>query len=88
MPVTPRNARQDTGPARAARELASRESDGLRVRLLWHPQDDALTVSVDDSRTGQRFELDVERNRGLHAFYHPFACAVLRRPERSMYVPA
>ena len=77
-----------TGASRAARELASRESDGLRVRLLWHPRDDALTVSVDDSRTGQRFELDVERNRGLHAFYHPFACAVLRRPERSMYVPA
>jgi hypothetical protein len=77
-----------TGASRAVRELASRESDGLRVRLLWHPQENALTVSVDDSRAGQRFELDVEGDRGLHAFYHPFACAISRRPERSMNVPA
>ena len=74
--------------ASTSRELASREGDGVHVRLLWHPQDNTLTVSVDDSRAGQGFELDVERDRGLHAFYHPFACAVSRRPERSMYVPA
>ena len=66
----------DTRPA--SRELASRESDGVRVLLLWHPRDDALTVSVDDSASGHRFELAVERDRGLDAFYHPFAYAAAR----------
>jgi hypothetical protein len=58
-----------------ARELASRESDGLAVRLVWHPGDDAVTVSVTDSRTGDRFQLAVDRKRALDAFYHPFAYA-------------
>ena len=57
------------------RELASRESDGLAVVLLWHPSDDALTVSVADSRTGDRFELAVDGECALDAFYHPFAYA-------------
>ena len=59
----------------ASRELASRESDGVHVLLLWHPQDDALTVTVDDARGGHRFELAVDRDRALDAFYHPFAYA-------------
>jgi hypothetical protein len=58
-----------------ARELASRENDGLAVLLLWHPWKDAVTVSVADSRTGDRFELAVDRERALDAFYHPFAYA-------------
>jgi hypothetical protein len=57
------------------RELALRESDGVRVVLLWHPREDAVTVSVEDARAGHRFELDVERERALDAFYHPFAYA-------------
>ena len=63
------------GEAGASRELASRESDGVHVLLLWHPKDDAVTVSVDDSRAGRRFELAVDRDRALDAFYHPFAYA-------------
>ena len=59
----------------ASRELACRESDGLRVVLLWHPHEDALTLSVEDARAGQCFELAVESNRALDAFYHPFAHA-------------
>ena len=55
------------------RELAARESDGLHVLLLWHPREDALTVSVEDSRAGDRFQLAVARDRALDAFYHPFA---------------
>jgi len=58
-----------------AQELASRESDGLAVRLVWHPSEDAVTVSVTDSRTGDRFQLVVDRKRALDAFYHPFAYA-------------
>ena len=57
------------------RELALRESAGVRVVLLWHPREDAVTVSVEDARAGHRFELDVERERALDAFYHPFAYA-------------
>jgi hypothetical protein len=56
-------------------ELASRESDGLSVILLWHRGNDSVTVSVVDSRTGDRFQLAVERERALDAFYHPFAYA-------------
>jgi hypothetical protein len=59
--------------ASTSRELASRESDGVHVRLLWHPQGNTLTVSVEDARAGERFEFAVERDRGLDAFYHPFA---------------
>lgn len=59
----------------ASRGLASRESDGVHVLLLWHPRDDSLTVSVEDSRDGQCFELNVDRSRGLDAFYHPYAYA-------------
>ena len=57
------------------RELASRESDGLAVVLLWHEAEDSVTVSVADSRSGARFELAVENERALDAFYHPFAYA-------------
>ncbi len=63
------------GATRASRELASRESDGVHVLLLWHPKEDAVTVSVDDSRRGRCFELAVDRRRALDAFYHPFAYA-------------
>jgi hypothetical protein len=57
------------------RELAARESDGIHVLLLWRPEDDALTVSVEDSRVGDRFQLEVTPERALDAFYHPFAYA-------------
>jgi hypothetical protein len=57
------------------RELASRESDGLAVVLLWQPHTGSVTVSVADSRTGDCFELAVESERALDAFYHPFAYA-------------
>jgi hypothetical protein len=57
------------------RELAARENDGLAVALLWHPCEDALTVSVADAQTGDRFGFEVDRTRALDAFYHPFAYA-------------
>jgi hypothetical protein len=57
------------------RELAARESDGIHVLLLWHPRENALTVEVEDARIGAGFELAVESERALDAFYHPFAYA-------------
>ena len=61
--------------ATEARELATRQSDGINVLLLWHPSTDEVTVSVDDTRTGQYFELPVQRDRALDAFHHPYAYA-------------
>ena len=57
------------------KELASREADGLAVALLWDTSEDAITVSVDDTRTGDRFRIEVDRTCALDAFYHPFAYA-------------
>jgi len=57
------------------RELAAREGDGLAVVLLWDPCENAVTVSVADGRTGDHFEIAVDRRRALDAFYHPFAYA-------------
>jgi hypothetical protein len=58
-----------------SRELAARDNDGISVRLLWHPRESALTVSVEDTRVGDRFRLAVSPERALDAFYHPFAYA-------------
>jgi hypothetical protein len=57
------------------RELAVRDSDGVHVLLLWHPEKNAVTVSVEDARVGDRFHVAVAPDRALEAFYHPFAYA-------------
>jgi hypothetical protein len=62
-------------PTSQTSELADRESNGVHVRLLWHPAANALTVSVDDARLGDRFQFAVAPERALDAFYHPFAYA-------------
>jgi hypothetical protein len=57
------------------RELAARESDGIHVLLLWDPDENAVTVSVEDARVGDRFQLAVAPDHALDAFYHPVAYA-------------
>jgi len=57
------------------RELAVRESDGVHVQLLWQPDENAVTVSVEDTRVGDCFQFGVAPDRALDAFYHPFAYA-------------
>jgi len=59
----------------SVRELAYRVNDGIQVSLFWHPVSDSVSVTVDDVRTGEHFELPVERDRALFAFNHPFAYA-------------
>lgn len=60
-------------------ELASRLSGTLHVALLWIRETDVFAVSVEDSSTGDRFELVVEdRSNALDIFYHPYAYAALR----------
>jgi hypothetical protein len=65
-------------PGNGARKLAYRESQGLHVTLLWHPDDDALTVLVVDTRSGRSFVLAAERDRVLDVFNHPCAHASFR----------
>jgi hypothetical protein len=65
-----------------ARELAARDSDGIHVVLLWHPDENALTVSVDDNRAGDRFEVAVPSDRALDVFYHPVAYTARARSTR------
>ena len=64
-----------TPAAPHTRELAARDSDGIVVVLLWHPDENALTVSVDDVSAGDHFQVAVPPDRALDAFYHPFAYA-------------
>ncbi len=62
------------------RELAQRESDGLRVSLLWRPQTNELSVWVRDWRTGDDFELDVGGHDPMDVFEHPYAYAARHEP--------
>ena len=58
-----------------ARELDHRRADGIDVRLLWIPE----RVAVDDTKTGDSFEVDVlAGERALDVFHHPYAYAALR----------
>jgi hypothetical protein len=57
----------------ARRELAQRSADGLEVSLYWDPRDDSLTVVVQDTREGGRFEIPIRGTCALDAFEHPFA---------------
>ena len=66
----------------AAREdLAQRSVDGLEVALLWDVQADTLAVAVSDARTGDAFELAVERDEAFEVFHHPYAYAAFRGVE-------
>jgi hypothetical protein len=57
------------------RELARRERHGIHVALLWHPGDDALSVTVADTTKGEVLQAGVPRHRALHAFQHPYLYA-------------
>jgi hypothetical protein len=58
------------------RELDSRSSDGIHVQLLWHPRDGHVSVAVNDTKTGEAFELDVRHGQQASDVYqHPYAYA-------------
>jgi hypothetical protein len=62
------------------RELDSRISDGIYVRLLWHLDNGRVSITVDDAKTGEAFELVVrDGERALDVYHHPFAYAAQRR---------
>jgi hypothetical protein len=62
-------------------DLAHRRNDGIDIVLWWSPEDDGVAVEVLHLATDDSFELVVERDRALDAFYHPFAYAARRSPE-------
>jgi hypothetical protein len=62
------------------RELDSRVSDGIRVRLLWHPDAGHVSVTVEEAKSGAIFDLPVrDGERALDVFHHPYAYAAIRR---------
>ena len=72
----------------SAHELDSRVSDGIHVRLLWHPAEGHVSVAVHDSKTGEAFELSVgEGDRALDVYRHPYAYAARRRHPANEPVP-
>jgi hypothetical protein len=56
-------------------ELHHRSADGIEVSLLWSRGTNALTVAVEDSRSGLSFEVAAPAERALDVFEHPFAYA-------------
>jgi hypothetical protein len=57
------------------RELDQRHSDGIDVRLLWNSATNRVTVSVNDVKLGESFELEVAGADAFDAFHHPYAYA-------------
>jgi hypothetical protein len=62
-----------TTPEMVIRELGHRSNDGIDVRLLWSSQTNRVSVAVEDTRSGESFELDVDPAEALAAFDHPYA---------------
>jgi hypothetical protein len=78
MNPTARTARQPR------RELAQRESDGIVVSLLWHPDDNQLAVLVVDEREHSSLEVPVGANKPLDVFNHPYAYAAAQERGRAV----
>ena len=60
-------------------ELATRETGGVTVRLLWSRRTNLVTVAVADALTHDYFELVLDQDvPPLEVFHHPFAHAAAR----------
>ena len=60
-------------------ELASRDSNGITVRLYWSRSTNLVTVAVADIANDEYFELVLdEHESALDVFHHPFAHAAAR----------
>ena len=63
----------------ATRELHSRISDAIHVRMLWNEHTERVTVAFADSKTNDAFVVDVrESDRAMDVFHHPYAYAAWR----------
>ena len=54
-------------------DLATRESDGIEVTLLWSAASGRVKVAIADTKLDHGFDLDVPGADALSAFYHPFS---------------
>jgi hypothetical protein len=62
-----------------ATELASRETDGVHVALLWHRHEGFVSVLVEDTRSDEAFELVLsDTDNAMDVFNHPYAYASYR----------
>jgi hypothetical protein len=60
-------------------ELDERESNGIRVTLVWNRETDMASVLVWDERDSQSFAIAVEnRDNAYDVFNHPFAYVAFR----------
>ena len=48
------------------------------MTLWWCREDDSLLVVVDDARSGDLFQLEVDHRDAMDAFHHPYAYAAHR----------
>jgi len=63
-------------------ELASRQSNGITVRLLWSRSTNLVTVAVADPANDDFFELPLdEPEQAMDVFHHPYAYAAARGVE-------
>ena len=68
------------------RELDSRFSDGIHVRLTYGGRDGRVAVAVLDTRSGESFSVDVrDGERALDVFHHPYAYAAWHGIETSSF---
>ena len=69
-------------------ELDHRFNDGIDVRLMWERETGRVYVTVDDSRAGTAFEVEVgEGDSPLDVFLHPYAYAAYQRVDTSAPAP-
>jgi hypothetical protein len=69
-----------TTPKTEVRELDRRTNDGIHVRLLWNAHTNRVSVAVEDERSGESFESEIDSADALAAFHHPFAYAQASSP--------
>jgi hypothetical protein len=69
--MTVRDQTSDIG----IRELDRRRNDGIDVRLLWDSRADTILIAVEDEKTENSFEVEVDAADALDAFRHPYAYA-------------
>ena len=58
---------------RCRRELAHRASNGIEVFLFWDACSNEVSIEVVDQHEDSAFELRVDAESALDAFYHPYA---------------
>jgi hypothetical protein len=69
------------------RELDRRASDGIDVRLLWHPQTNSVALAVHDELTGHDLVFEVDPAEAVRAFQHPYAYAPRQQQNRALTHP-